>query len=255
MDIAGILKKSFESLKKNPLLAVPSLVAVVVTTVLTVLLIGGTIAAGGLGGGFRGEDVAAVAVGAGVGVFVVTVIGGILSLLAHAMTLSMAREVLDTGTTTLAGGGQMLLNRIVDFLVAGVITGIAVGIGSLILFLPGIAAMFFLMLAYPAIVVEGKSGIEALIRSVVMVKDRIGESLMLFGVLIGITVAVFVANAIVGVVPVIGQIAGLVLWAAMGAFVSLVLVQGFRHIASPPAPASPAYSTPEPPPPPLPPQQ
>ena len=85
--MVGHFQSGIEILKQYPVMIVPPLAVQVVMAVLTFLFIGGAATAVAVGGG-------AGLIGAIMGGFVFTVIGGILSLVAAGVTIVMARDAL-----------------------------------------------------------------------------------------------------------------------------------------------------------------
>ncbi len=249
MNVIDILKEAFDGLKRNPVLAVPSLIAVLFVFFLTLIVIGGSVAIGAFSGGLESPGMAQAMMGFAGGIFVVTILSALVSLFAHGMTVFMARDVADTGTTTFKGGLDNALGRLVDLILAAVLVALAVGIGFMVLFVPGLIAGFFLMFTFPAIAVEGLSAVGAIKRSIEIVRGRLSEALAVFGVIVGLLVGFFVVNALIGLIPLLGQLASLALSAGFGAYLALVLVLAFRGLASGPVPAGPGPVAPPPPPP------
>ncbi len=153
---------------------------------------------------------------------------------------------------------------------AGLLAGIAIGIGFLLLIVPGLILLTIWSVIAPVIVVEHSGVIDAFGRSRELVR---GNGWQVFGVIVVVYVIVFVANFVLGAIGIAisDSAAGRIVFnlisstitAPIAALVAAVIY--FRLVAikgeqapavpAPAAPAPPAGSVPPPPPPPPPPTE
>jgi hypothetical protein len=210
LDFGPILKEGVFVLRKNYTLAIPTVIAVFVVSFLTLAVAPSP------------EDAQSV------------VLAGLLSMLlglyAHGVTLAMAREALETGSTSL-GTAAFIASRLSGtFLLAAVIVGALVGAGSMIFLLPGLAAAFFMMFTFPSIVVDSVGAVEAVKRSITVTKMNLKDSAMLFSLVMVLGLGFGMANIIVSTIPVFGQLVGVALSGVFGGFISVMIVRSYKTL-------------------------
>lgn len=235
MDITGVFKNGIEVSKKNYIIFVPSIAVMVIMFVLSLILIGGGMASMGLmGGGIRSPGAMMPAFGAMmIGAFLVGIIAMILELFAHGMTVGMAKEAIDTGSTSLNNGINIAISRFVPLLVAAIIVSIIVTIGFMLLIIPGLIAAFLFMFTFVAIVVDNMGAVEAMKKSIEVIKSRLSDAIILFIVLIVVGVIFIIANMILNVIPLLGQLLGMILMGIFGGYISVVIVMAYRELTAP----------------------
>jgi hypothetical protein len=127
--------------------------------------------------------------------FSVIFFGLVMPLTNGAMTVAVADGV--TGNPVSPGRAWSgMFRRLGKLLLAGLLSGLAVGIGLCLCVLPGLVIGFFLAFVAPVVVVEGKTGVAALQRSVELVKFDWLYALIVF----------FIVAAVVGVGHVVGGV-------------------------------------------------
>jgi hypothetical protein len=235
MDITGIFKNGIEVSKKNYIIFVPTIAVMLIMFVLSLSLIGGGIATMGLmGGGMRSPAGMMSAFGAMMaGAFLISIIGIILGLFAHGMTIGMAKEAIDTGSTSLGSGINIAISRFVPLLIAAIVVGIIVTIGLLLLIIPGLIAAFLLMFTFAAIIVDNIGAIEAMKKSFEIVKSHLSDAIILFIALIVVGVIFTIANMILNVIPLLGQLLGMILMGIFAGYISVVIVMAYRELTAP----------------------
>ncbi len=210
MDIMGVLKNGIEVSKKNYIIFVPTIAVMAIMFVLSLILIG---------------------VGAMMaGVFLISIIGMILGLFAHGMTIGMAKEAIDTGSTSLASGINIAVSRFVPLLIAAIVVGIIVTIGLLLLIIPGLIAAFLLMFTFVAIVVDNMGAVEAMKKSFEVIKSQLSDAIILFIALIVVGVIFIIANMILNVIPFLGQLLGMILMGIFTGYISVVIVMAYKEL-------------------------
>jgi hypothetical protein len=209
-DIALLLKESALVLRKNYTLAIPTVVAVFIVSFIS-LAVAPT-----------PEDAQKVVIAG--------LVSMLLGLYAHGITLAMAREALETGSTSL-GTAAFIASRLSGtFLFAAVIVGALVGAGSMIFLLPGLLAAFFLMFTFPSIVVDSVGAVEAVKRSISVTRTNLKESAMLFSLTMALGLGFGIANIIVSTIPVLGQLVGVALSGAFGGFISVMIIRAYKTL-------------------------
>jgi len=222
-DIVGHFRAGLEILKQYPVMIIPPLAVQVIMAVLTFLFIGGAAAAIAVGGGTG-------LIGALLGGFIFTLIGGILSLVASGVTIVMARDALATREPSMGDALSAVMGRLGDVLIASILVMIIVGVGMMLLVIPGILAAFFLIFTLPAVLLDRLGAIEAIKRSFTLVKNNVVPVLLfLIGcVLAGIVIAL--VAQVVGFVPLLGQLAMAVLAGVAIAYFSIVAVRVYQAL-------------------------
>lgn len=205
-NLGDILREGFETLKKNYVLAVPTVIAALVKVIL---------------GSFVVVSTEAIAV-----MLIVGLAGLVIDYFAHGVALAMAREVIERGETSLKTGIDVASSFLFHFFVTSILLSTIVGVG-LMLILPGLVAMFVLMFTFPSIIMHGLTPSEAIKNSYNLVRSNLSNSLILFAVLAAIIIAITVVSLMFVAIPVLGQFVGVVLNGAMGGFSALVLLRAY----------------------------
>jgi hypothetical protein len=232
MDIVGIFKESVEVSKKNYIIFAPTVAVAVVMSVLTLILVGsGVLSIGLMGGGMHSPGGMMPLIGAMMGgLFIVAVLGTILGLIAHGMTVGMAREVIEKGSTSLNSGFSVAMGRLAQLVVASTLVGIIVFVGFMLLFIPGLIAAFFLMFTFVSVIVDNTGAVEAMKKSYATVKTNLNDSIVFFIGMIAVGVVFAVANAVLNVIPILGQLLGMALIGAFGGYISVVIVKVYLEL-------------------------
>jgi hypothetical protein len=220
-DTVAHFQAGLEVIKRYPLVAVPTLAAQGVVFVLTLLFFGGAAAAVMIGGG-------AGLVGALFGFALLWVVGGLLTLVASAVTIVMARDALDGRDPSFGEGVSAVMARLGDVVGASVLFGLIVFVASLFLVIPGVVAAFFFMFTLPAVLLDGAGPVDALGRSARLVRQNLGPALGLVIGVIVLGVALAIACAVLTNLPLLGQLASGVLVGAFAAYVAVVAVRVYR---------------------------
>jgi hypothetical protein len=225
-DIVADFRLGFDLVKRYPIMVAPPLIAMVVVFVLALLFGGGAVvmfAAGGLTG--REAGMAGAMLGGlllGLAFFAVAML---VNLVSSAVVVVMARDALAGREPSMGDGFGAVMARLSDVVVASVLFAVIVGIASIFFVIPGLIAGFFLMFTLPALLLDRFGAIDALKRSATLVKDNLGSALgLVIGAIVG-AVVMAIVSAILHVVPLIGQLAAVLL---AGAFVAYLTIVGVR---------------------------
>ena len=233
MDIVGTFKESIEIAKKNPLIFVPAVAVALVMAVLTMTLIGGAVATTGMMGGMGYPAGALGAMGAMMGLAALMgIVGMIAGLVAHGMTVGMAKEAIETGATTVNTGISIVTRRLGQLVVASVLVGLAVAVGMMLLVIPGIIASFMFMFTFVIIIVDNAGAVDAMKASFNLVKENLSDLVVLFvgAIVIGIVVAI--VNRVLHLIPVIGPLAGSLITGVFSGYMTIVIVKVYKELTS-----------------------
>ncbi len=233
MNVLTILKESFNIVKKNLVLSVPMLALTVITAVLSLIFIGSMIPfAGGMAKGGMSPEGAVGAAGAAIGgLFIVIIISAILGLMAHGMTVAMVEEAVTSEKATLKKGWEAAKQRLVPLIIAALVVGLIVGIGAVLLVLPGIIAAFLLMFTFVVVMLEGENAFGAIGRSFKTVTGHFGAVLVLFLVLIALGLIVAIVDSILALIPILGVILTIILSAVYAAYATTYVVLTYHQLA------------------------
>ncbi|TAN43293.1 MAG: hypothetical protein EPN25_01165 [Nitrospirae bacterium] len=232
MDIVKTYKESIDVAKTNPLILAPLVAVGLVMAVLSLVLVGGFARSAGMMGGM-GSPAGAVGAMAGAVFFaaILGVVGMVLYFFAHGMTVGMANEAIETGTTSLGGGISVVTSRLPQLIVAALIVGLAVGIGMLLLVIPGIVAAFFLAFTFPLVIIENMPAVDAVKKSIEIVKANLNDVVIMFLIAIVIGVVSAIVGGLLRFIPVVGPLAASIINGIFGGYVTIVVVKVFIEIA------------------------
>ncbi len=234
MSITQMLKESLEVSKKNLLIFVPMLAASVFSALLSLALVGSAIP---MANRFTQQpevvnpEQAMAAAGAAIGgVFLVMILSAIVGLLAHGMTVAMSDLALKGEKPSLGTGWKRLMARLVPMIIASVVMGIIIGVGMMLLLLPGLIAAFLLMFTLVSVMVDDAGAFEALGRSFRTVTQNFKATFVFFLVAIALGLLFGLLSVIVGLVPVLGVVLTMIVSALYTGFISVFIVRAYREL-------------------------
>jgi hypothetical protein len=222
-DIVAHFKTGIDVMKQFPATALPPLVVQVLMAVLTIAFIGGAVTAVAVGG-------AAGVAGALMGGAVFMLITALLSLISAAVTVIMARDAVAGRTPSIGDALNVVAGRLVDVIVASVLVMVIVGVGMLLLVVPGVIAGFFLIFTLPAVLLDNQGALDALKRSFNLVKDNIVPVLLFVVGCIVVGIVVSLVGRILGAVPILGQLLAAVLAGIAVAYCTIVGVRVYQTL-------------------------
>jgi hypothetical protein len=232
-ELVAHFRAGWDALVRFPLLVAPPLAVGVLGFVLVLLIGGGAAMMGALMGGLMGggEGMAAGGLaGLVLGVALFGVVMGFLWLLSSALVVVMAHDALGGREPALGTAFNAVVARLGAIVGATVLVTAIVGLGFLLLFLPGVVAAVLLMFTMPAVLLDGRGVLQAMRRSVDTVREHPGPVLGLVIGAILVLVAVGIASWIVGLVPVLGHLASFVLQSAALSYLTVVAVGLYRAL-------------------------
>ena len=160
------------------------------------------------------------------------VIGSIVGLLAHGMTVLMAQDALTDVPVSLSTAWTRTRSRIVPLVITAVLVGIMVSLGTVLLVIPGVVLGFFLMFSFVSLMVEEASPFEAVKTSMRTVKNNFGATFIFFPVVTALSVLAGIVTVVTGLIPVLGAIISVLLGSAFASFVTVFVVAVYGELAS-----------------------
>lgn len=239
--LGDLFNKALDFVKANPVVLVPPILAGILGAIIMAgvgVSTLGMVGLGGLGGlggprpvppgpGYTPEVSPSIYRFAGLamlGMIVVMIIQQIF----NGWLIAMVEQGVRGQTVDLGTSFNEAVSKAVPIIVASILVGVIVGIGLILLVLPGLVAAILLALTLQAVVIDDYGPVDALKASYNVVKENFIEVLI-------VVVVAFVAEAVVGRVPYIGSI----LSAAVGGFFSVLLTM--LYMARRPAEARVAF--------------
>jgi hypothetical protein len=240
MNIVDIFKEGADISSKNIVIFVPIFVVMLLMFILSMLLFEFGIFPFGFMGGFTGGGMGMYPSGmpyspfsfffSGWFIFMIIVFS-IMEFIAYGATIGMASEAAEKGSASLANGINTALGRIAPLLLGALIIGIIVGVGIVLLVIPGLIAAFFLMFAPVAIVVDKMDAVSAIKRSVTMVKQNLNDALVFFIAVVLVSAVFIIARMAAGVVPFIGYPIGLIFMGVLSSYIAVVTVKFYKKLS------------------------
>jgi hypothetical protein len=226
-DVVAHFRTGLDLLKRYPVMILPPLAVHIILAVLTFVFIGGAVTAAVVGGG------AGILAGM-FGFLALSVLTGILSLMAAGVTLVMARDAVAGREPSVGDAVGEVTSRLGDVLIASILVMLIVGLLGMVFFfllgLPGLIAAFFLIYTLPAVLLDNLPAIDAIKRSVTLVKNNIGPTaLFIVGCLVA-WVVIYLVGRVVGAIPLLGHLAQAVLLGVAIAYFAIVGVRVYQTL-------------------------
>jgi len=149
--------------------------------------------------------------------FLVGIVSFIIGQIATGMVVKSASDILEKGTSTLDQSFDFVVSKLLSLLGAAILIGIIVGIGLLLLIIPGIIFWIWFSLVVPAIIIEQKDVFESMSRSRRLVSNRWLKTFVLF-LLVGLILFIVGIIAVTIAAPL--GIAGSIVSSIITAFVT-----------------------------------
>jgi ABC-type multidrug transport system fused ATPase/permease subunit len=176
LDTARVFERIFEIYRDQFTLLIPAALVVFVP----VAIVSGLIYAGDVGI---------------LGALIVAAIGTIATYWFQGMVVEAARDILDGRRDHTVGSLLRSVTPVVfPLVIAGILAGFAIGLGLLLLIVPGLFLLTIWAVLAPVIVIERRSALEAFGRSRELVR---GNGWQVFGVIVVLFVLQFVVTAVI----------------------------------------------------------
>jgi hypothetical protein len=234
-DVVAHFRVAYETVVRFPLLIAPPLLVGVLGFALLFFIGGGAAAIGALMGGMMGGSEGVTAggiVGLVLGALVLGLVMGILWLLSSGMVVVMARDALSGREPVLGDALAAVIGRLGPVVVASGL-GMAIVMAGLLFFvMPGVVAAVLLMFTLPALLLDGLGAVDAVWRSVAVVRGNVGS---VIGLVVGtllVLLALAFAAWILAQVPLLGGLASFVLHGAGVSYLTVVGVHFYRTLGT-----------------------
>ncbi|GEM_PF-2880111 len=197
-----IFVESGRVIKNNPIILVPSLIPAIWSVVAP---IAGVVGFSGLFD-LVGDDASIVTVVIGFLLFMLLTF--LIFVWAHAATVRMFATASEkSGSALFIDGWETAFERTFALLIGGVIAGIAIGVGMMLLVIPGLIALLLFFLFVQAIMVDDEGPISSLTKSGDVVKINFGGAVLILLATVVIPVMIELQSTILSSLP---------LWAIWG---------------------------------------
>ena len=195
-DLGEIFSEALEIYRHNPILIVPSLVPV------SALVLGMLIFVGYLGlmaifadGGFL-----ALSFLASLLLFAVLMV--VLIFLAEGASIEMIRQASMGDVANLSTAWKSIRNNLEPLVLTSILAGIMIALGYALFFIPGLILSFAFYFITQVVMIDGRSGLEALKASYRFAEANLSDCLI-------VVLASLAISAVLHSVPVIGPLLGL----------------------------------------------
>lgn len=192
-QIGEIFSRAYEIYRNNPLMIVPSLIPIA-AIIVGLLIFVGTI---GLVAVFGEDESVAFSVLAGLFLFIVLMI--VLFFLAEGMTIEMVREASSGKKADLSRAWQATATKMEPLVITSFLAGIIVALGYALFFIPGVILSFAFYFVAQAVMIDDKSGMQALKASYRFVEANLSDALVV--VLVSLAI-----GAVLPGIPLIGPL-------------------------------------------------
>jgi len=194
--LGDIFSRAFQIYRDNPIMIVPSLIPIAALVLVMVIFAGymGLVAVFG-----RGEFIAFSAL-AGLFLFLILII--VLFFLAEGMTIEMIREASSGNKADLSYAWQVTREKMEPLVLTSLLAGIMVAFGYVLFLIPGVILSFAFWFVAQTVMIDGKSGTEALKASYRFVEANLSDALI-------VVLACLVIGTVLPTIPFIGALLSL----------------------------------------------
>jgi hypothetical protein len=192
--LGEVFSEAFEIYRNNPVMIVPSLIP------FAAIILGLVIFAGFMGlAAFMSDGFIAISAVGGFLLFVIALI--VLFILAEGVTIEMVREASLGNKADLSRAWEISKGKMWPLIFSSLLAGILVVLGYALFILPGIILSFAFYFVAQVVMIDGKSGKEALEASYVFLKANLSDAFII------ILVSIVIISAL-HMIPLIGPLLG-----------------------------------------------
>ncbi|MBF0519763.1 MAG: hypothetical protein HQK92_08575, partial [Nitrospirae bacterium] len=119
-----------------------------------------------------------------------------MQMFVHAMTLAMARELIENGTLSYRSAIAEVLKKFSSLLFSGTLFGILLVAGLMLLIVPAILINFFFMFTYVLIIKENKHSFTAIRESIKLVRRNLNAAFSVYVTLFTTAITVSIVNVL-----------------------------------------------------------
>jgi hypothetical protein len=194
--LAQIFSRAFRIYRDNPIMIVPSLF-LIAALILSLVIFAGYM---GLIAVYSEEGFVAFSAVAGLFLFIILMI--VLFFLAEGMTIEMIREASTGNKAYLSDAWQATMARIEPLVLTSLLAGIVVALGYVFFLIPGVILSFAFYFVAQTVMIDGKSGTQALKASYRFVEANLSDALIV--ILASLAIGVMLSS-----IPFIGALISL----------------------------------------------
>ena len=212
LDMPSIIRFAVGAVRQNIVLMAPTVVSIALSILISSLLLSPL------------EDLQSV--------FLQLVLAVVLNVYAHGVTVAMAWEAKQRGSTSLSTGALVAWRAISRLLPLSLLIGLSFSIGLSMFLFPGMAAALLFMYTMPAMVVRNMNAFDAIAESVRVVRGDFRYSLGLIGMLGLTSLGLGIMSFGLLVIPVFGVLANFVLSTAFTAVASVIVLHAYLTLTT-----------------------
>ncbi len=196
MTLGDIFSKAFELYRENPIMIVPSLVPI------AALIVGLVIFAGfvGVAAILGGDGLLAFSALGGLLIFIIILI--VLFFMAEGVTIEMILQASAGNKADLTLAWEASKGKMEPLILSSVLAGIITVLGYVLLIIPGIILSVIFYFVAQAVMITGKSGMDALKTSYNFVKTNLSDAVI-------IIIVSVVISVVLPMIPLIGALLSL----------------------------------------------
>ncbi|NOY40145.1 MAG: hypothetical protein GXO95_07970 [Nitrospirae bacterium] len=224
MGIGKLLKESLGLIRKHTIVIVPPVLVSFLIGCLSIVVIGMRMTAmepdavGELGKGMTGLIFAKS---------VLSVVGWVFYSFAQGMVASMMVKLEDKGETSLGFGFGRANEMIISLMVAGLVLGVLLLLGFMLFIIPGLIVAFVFSFTFVVIMLEKRGPIDAMKRSVQIVRSNLSVTFKLFAAIIAIGFLLMISSVILSRLSLIGLLASMALTGAYMGYTYVVFIKAY----------------------------
>ncbi len=225
MGVGNILKESLGLTRKHTIIIVPPVLVSFLIGCLSIVVIGMRMtamepdAAGELGQGMTDLIFAKA---------VLSVVGWVFYSFAQGMVASMMVELEDKGETSLGSGFGRANEMIVSLMVAGFILGVLLLLGFMLFIIPGLIVALAFIFTFVVIMLEKRGPVDAMKRSVQIVRSNLSYTFKLFAAIIGIGFFLMIVSVVLSRLSLIGLLASMALTGSYMGYTYVVFINAYQ---------------------------
>ncbi len=212
-SLSEIFSKALDIYRDNLILIVPSLIPVAAAALGMIVLIGSV----GLLAVFSGDEFVAFSTVAVFFLFLIAMFA--LFFLAEGLTIEMIKQATSGGRADISAAWQSSKPRMEPLILSSLLAGIIVALGYMLFVIPGLILSFAFYFVAQAVMIDGRSGVQALRASYRFVEANLADALIVIVVSLAL-------GAVLPAIPLIGPLASLLSLPYIYALATLLYMDG-----------------------------
>ena len=212
LDMPSIIRFGIGVVRQNIVLMVPTVISIALSVTISAMALRSL------------DDLQSV--------FIQLVLAVVLNVYAHGVTVAMAWEVHQRGSTSISTGALVAWRALSRLLPLSLLIGLAFSIGLSMFLFPGMVIALSCMFTMPALIVKNLNAFDSITESVRTVRNNFRYTLGLLGMLGVTSIALGIMSFTLLVIPVIGVVANLILSTAFTAVSSVIVLHAYITLTS-----------------------